>query len=224
MKDTIKENIKGIDICKYIDHTILKPTFTEEELKKILDETIHYQFASACIPPCSVSYAKEYVQNKSKICTVIGFPLGYQTTECKKYETKQALEQGADEIDVVINLHLVKSKKFDLLSKEIYELKEICKDNILKVIVETCYLTEKEKIELCKIVTNEGADFIKTSTGFGTGGATFDDIALMKQYIGKNVQMKASGGIRSLEEVNAYIEKGVTRIGTSSILAMLGEK
>lgn len=213
-----------MEVFKYIDHTILKPTFTKDELVKILDETVNYKFASACIPPCVVKFAKEYVQDKAKICTVIGFPLGYNSLEVKEFETKNAIENGADEIDMVVNIHFVKEKKFDLIEKEISSLKNICKDKILKVIVETCYLNQDEKVELCKIITKTGADFIKTSTGFGTGGATFEDIDLFRENIGKNVQMKASGGIKTLEEVNLYIEKGVTRIGTSSIIKMLESK
>ena len=194
------------DIFKTVDHTLLAQTATWEEIKEICDDAIKFQTASVCIPASYVKRAKDYVDGKMAICTVIGFPNGYSTTAVKEYETKDAILNGADEIDMVINLG------------EIALLKSACGDKILKVIIETCLLTEEEKIKMCEIVTEAGADFIKTSTGFSTSGATFDDIALFKKYVGENVKIKAAGGISSFDDAKKFIELGADRLGTSRLV------
>lgn len=208
-------------LMSYIDHTLLSPTATWNQIKVLCDEAITNSTASICIPPSFVKRAKEYVGDKIPVCTVVGFPLGYSTTNTKVEETKQGIADGADEIDMVINLGDVKSKEFDKITDEITRLKEVTGDLILKVIVETCYLTEEEKIKLCNCVTDGGADFIKTSTGFGSGGAKLEDIELFKRHIGPKVRMKASGGIKSREELEQFIKAGCQRIGTSSAIKML---
>lgn len=194
------------DIFKTVDHTLLAQTATWEEIKEICDDAIKYQTASVCIPASYVKRAKDYVDGKMAICTVIGFPNGYSTTAVKEYETKDAILNGADEIDMVINLGDVKDKHFDKIKGEIALLKSACGDKILKVIIETCLLTEA------------GADFIKTSTGFSTSGATFDDIALFKKYVGENVKIKAAGGISSFDDAKKFIELGADRLGTSRLV------
>lgn len=207
-------------IMSYVDHTVLKATSTWGDIEKLCTEAIDYKAATVCIPPSYVARVrKEY--KDLKIATVIGFPLGYQTKEVKLVETKQALEEGADDIDMVVNLGDVKNKDFDKITEEIKAIKEATGDKILKVIVETCYLTEEEKIALCKCVTQAGADYIKTSTGFGTGGATVEDIELFKKHIGEGVEMKASGGIRSKEDMETLIRLGCKRLGTSSAVEIL---
>ena len=206
------------EILKHVDHTLLLQGATWEEIRQICDDGIKYQTASVCIPPCYVKQASEYVQGKVAICTVIGFPNGYSTTAVKEYETKDAILNGADEIDMVINLGDVKDKHFDKIKGEIALLKSACGDKILKVIIETCLLTEEEKIKMCEIVTEAGADFIKTSTGFSTSGATFDDIALFKKYVGENVKIKAAGGISSFDDAKKFIELGADRLGTSRLV------
>ena len=206
------------DILSRVDHTLLSQTATWEEIRQILDDGIKYGCASACIPACYVKQAAEYVEGKLPICTVIGFPNGYSTTAVKEYETKDAILNGADEIDMVINLGDVKDKHFDKIKGEIALLKSACGDKILKVIIETCLLTEEEKIKMCEIVTEAGADFIKTSTGFSTSGATFDDIALFKKYVGENVKIKAAGGISSFDDAKKFIELGADRLGTSRLV------
>ena len=206
------------DIFKTVDHTLLAQTATWEEIKEICDDAIKYQTASVCIPASYVKRAKDYVDGKMAICTVIGFPNGYSTTAVKEYETKDAILNGADEIDMVINLGDVKDKHFDKIKGEIALLKSACGDKILKVIIETCLLTEEEKIKMCEIVTEAGADFIKTSTGFSTSGATFDDIALFKKYVGENVKIKAAGGISSFDDAKKFIELGADRLGTSRLV------
>ena len=210
----------GKELLSYVDHTLLRPTATWDDIKEICDAGVAYKTASVCIPPDFVASAHEAYPSLN-ICTVIGFPLGYETTEVKVAETKQALSEGASEIDMVINLGNVKQGDFDAVTDEIKALKAACGDKILKVIIETCYLTEEEKIEMCHAVTAAGADFIKTSTGFGTGGATLEDVCLMKEHIGPNVKIKAAGGIRSKEDMEQYIEAGCSRIGTSSAISML---
>ena len=206
------------EILKHVDHTLLLQGATWEEIRQICDDGIKYQTASVCIPPWYVKQASEYVQGKVAICTVIGFPNGYSTTAVKEYETKDAILNGADEIDMVINLGDVKDKHFDKIKGEIALLKSACGDKILKVIIETCLLTEEEKIKMCEIVTEAGADFIKTSTGFSTSGATFDDIALFKKYVGENVKIKAAGGISSFDDAKKFIELGADRLGTSRLV------
>ncbi|MGN0243652.1 MAG: deoxyribose-phosphate aldolase [Lachnospiraceae bacterium] len=206
------------EILKYVDHTVLKAFTTWEDIRKLCEEAIKYHTASVCIPPYYVEKVHETYAEQLNICTVIGFPLGYNTTAVKLAETKDALAHGASEIDMVINLCDVKNGDYDAVEREIRILKEAVGDNVLKVIIETCYLTEEEKIAMCKAVTNAGADYIKTSTGFGTGGAVLEDIKLFKKHIGPDVKMKAAGGIRTPEAMEAYIAEGCSRIGTSNAI------
>lgn len=208
------------NIFEKVDHTLLGITATWDDIKTICDDAMHYQTASVCIPPSYVKQAKEYMGDKMAVCTVIGFPNGYNTTATKIFETKDAIDNGADEIDMVINLGWVKDKRYDLIEQEIKSLKDVCKDKILKVIIETCVLTEEEKIMMCKVVTDAGADYIKTSTGFSSAGATFDDIALFAKNIGKDVKMKAAGGISSFDDAKKFIELGASRLGTSRIVKL----
>ncbi|WP_411169010.1 deoxyribose-phosphate aldolase [Clostridium sp. MB05] len=212
------------EILKTVDHTLLLQTSTWSEIKDICDDGIKYGVASVCIPPSFIKRAKEYVNDDLKICTVIGFPNGYNTTEVKVFETKDAIEKGADEIDMVINLGMVKDKNYDFITDEIKKIKEACGDKILKVIIETCLLTEDEKIELCNCVTKAGADFIKTSTGFSTGGATIEDIELFRKNVGKDVKIKAAGGVKSIEKAEEFIDKGASRLGTSSIIKIMNNE
>ena len=209
------------EVLKHVDHTLLTQTATWEEIKAICDDAVKYGTASACIPPSYVGQAKEYVGDKLAICTVIGFPNGYMTTATKEFETKDAIANGADEIDMVINVGALKDKKYDEILAEIKAVKAACKGKILKVIIETCLLTDEEKVAMCKIVTESGADFIKTSTGFSKGGATREDIALFAANIGENVKMKAAGGIRSLEDAEDYLALGCERLGTSAIVKII---
>ena len=206
------------DILRRCDHTLLKQTSTWEEIKAICDDGIKYETASVCIPPSFVKQAKEYVGDKLAICTVIGFPNGYQTTAVKEFETVDAIKNGADEIDMVINMGWVKEEKWNDLLEEIKCLKKACGDKILKVIIETCFLTDEEKIKMCEIVTDAGADYIKTSTGFGSAGATLEDIELFAKNIGENVKMKAAGGISGIEDAEKFISLGADRLGTSRIV------
>ena len=208
-------------ILRMVDHTLLTQTATWEEIKQICDDAIQFGTASVCIPASYVKRAKEYVGDRMAVCTVIGFPNGYSTTATKVFETKDAIANGADEIDMVINLGYVKDGRFDVLLDEIRQIKGACGSHILKVIVETCLLTEEEKIRLCQIVTESGADFIKTSTGFSSAGATFDDVALFRQYVGPQVRIKAAGGISSLEDAERFIELGATRLGPSRIIKLI---
>lgn len=207
---------------KYIlskcDHTLLSTTATWDDIKQILDDGIKYKTASACIPPCFIKKAKEYVEGKLAVCTVIGFPNGYQTTATKLFETKDALDNGADEIDTVINVCLVKEGKFDEILNELTEQKKLCGNKIFKVIIETCLLTDEEKIKMCEVVTKSGADYIKTSTGFSKGGATKEDVMLLRAHVGKNVKVKAAGGISSIEDAEEFIKCGADRLGTSKIV------
>lgn len=212
------------EILRHVDHTLLKPVATWEDIKKICDESIEYNTASICIPACYISRINKEYGDKVNICTVVGFPLGYSTTEAKIVETKKALEDGANEIDMVINITDVKNKDFDKVTEEIRALKEVVGDKILKVIIETCFLTEEEKIAMCKSVTEAGADYIKTSTGFGTGGATIEDIKLFKKYIGENVKIKAAGGVKTVEDLEMFINEGCERIGTSSAINLIKGK
>ena len=209
------------EILKHIDHTLLKPVATWEDIKVLCDEAIEYGTASVCVPACYISRIHETYGDKINICTVVGFPLGYSVTEAKVLETRKAIEDGANEIDMVINISDVKNGDFEKVTKEIAALKEACGDKILKVIIETCYLTEEEKIAMCKSVTEAGADYIKTSTGFGTAGATIEDIRLFKKYIGPNVKMKAAGGVKTVADLEMFINEGCDRIGTSSAVNML---
>ncbi|MBO4554606.1 MAG: deoxyribose-phosphate aldolase [Clostridia bacterium] len=209
------------DILAKCDHTLLAQTATWEEIKAICDDGMKYKTASVCIPPSFVKRAKEYVGDRLAICTVIGFPNGYNTTEVKLFETVDALKNGADEIDMVINIGELKARNYDFVENEIRVLKRACGDKILKVIIETCLLTDEEKVKMCELVTNAGADYIKTSTGFSKAGATFDDIALFAKHIGKNVKMKAAGGILSVEDAEHFIELGASRLGTSRIVKIV---
>lgn len=209
---TIKE------ILEKCDHTLLAQGATWTDIKAICDDGIRYNTASVCIPASHVKQAKEYVGDKLAICTVIGFPNGYSTTAVKIFECKDALANGADEIDTVINIGHLKAGMYDEILYELKELKKACGNKILKVIIETCLLTEAEKIKMCELVTESGADFIKTSTGFSTGGATLEDVALFAEHVGKGVQIKAAGGISSLADAEAFIKLGATRLGTSRIV------
>lgn len=209
------------EILKHIDHTLLKAVATWEDIKVLCDEAIEYGTASVCVPACYISRIHKTYGNKINICTVVGFPLGYSVTEAKVLETKKAIEDGANEIDMVINISDVKNGDLEKVTKEIAALKEACGDKILKVIIETCYLTEEEKISMCKAVTEAGADYIKTSTGFGTAGATIEDIRLFKKHIGANVKMKAAGGVKTIADLEMFINEGCDRIGTSSAVNML---
>ena len=209
------------DILSKVDHTLLNPKATWEELKNICDDGMKYCTASVCIPPSFVKRAKEYVGENLKICTVIGFPNGYNTTDVKIFETENALKNGADEIDMVINLGDLMDKKYDDILSEITKIKAVCGTKILKVIIETCLLNEEQKIKMCEIVTKSGADFIKTSTGFSTGGATFEDIELFAKYVGKNVKIKAAGGISSIADAEKFISLGADRLGTSRIVKIV---
>lgn len=211
------------EMLHYVDHTQLKAYCTWEDIQKLCEEAIECETASVCIPPCYIKRVHETYGEKINICTVVGFPLGYSVTAAKVAETRQALAEGANEIDMVINITDVKNGNMDAVEKEIAALKKEVGDKILKVIIETCYLTQEEKIALCRAVTNAGADFIKTSTGFGTGGATLEDIRLFKKHIGPKVKMKAAGGVKSVADLEAFIEEGCARIGTSSAVKMVKE-
>lgn len=199
-----------------IDHTMLKAFASWEDIEKLCEEAIRYQTASVCVPPSYIARIKDTYGTELKICTVIGFPLGYSTTAVKVFETEDAVKNGADEIDMVINIGDVKNGAFDLVEQEIRAVRESCSGKVLKVIIETCYLTEEEKIRMCGIVTAAGADYIKTSTGFGTAGATEEDILLMKENIGAGVKIKAAGGIRTGEALERFVELGCDRVGASA--------
>lgn len=209
------------EILSKVDHTLLLQPSTWEEIKVICDDAVTYGTASVCIPPCFVKQAKEYVGDKMAICTVIGFPNGNHTTACKEFETKDALANGADEIDMVINIGALRAKDYDYVLNEMKSVKAICGDKILKVIIETCLLTEEEKIKMCELVTLSGADFIKTSTGFSTSGATFADIELFAKHVGPNVKIKAAGGISSFDDAEKFISLGASRLGTSRLVKIM---
>ncbi len=206
------------EILSKCDHTLLSQTATWEDIKKICDDGIKYKTASVCIPPCFVCKAKEYVGEKLAICTVIGFPNGYNTTAVKVFETKDAIKNGADEIDMVINIGALRAGMDDYIINEIKEIKSACGDKLLKVIIEACLLTEDEKLRMCRNVTLAGADYIKTSTGFSTAGATRADVALMKANVGDGVRVKAAGGISDLKDAEAFINLGADRLGTSRVV------
>ncbi|WP_373079745.1 deoxyribose-phosphate aldolase [Fusobacterium varium] len=209
------------DILKIVDHTLLAQTSTWEQIKEILDDGMKYETASACIPPSFVKRAKEYVKGSLSICTVIGFPNGYNTTDVKVFETEEAVKNGADEIDMVINIGDLKDKKYDSILNEIKNIHKACNGKLLKVIIETCLLTDEEKIKMSEIVTESGAEYIKTSTGFSTSGATLKDVSLLKKHIGKNVKIKAAGGISSFEDAEKFIEAGADRLGTSRLVKIM---
>lgn len=208
------------EIFAKVDHTLLQQNATWEEIRQICEDAMAYQTASVCIPPSYVKQAKEYVGDKMAVCTVIGFPNGYNTTAVKEFETRDAIANGASEIDMVINIGWVKDKRYDLVEEEIRILKKACGNLVLKVIIETCLLTEEEKIKMCEIVTRAGADYIKTSTGFSSAGATFEDVALFAGHVGKDVKIKAAGGISSFADAKRFIELGAGRLGTSRIVKL----
>lgn len=209
-------DLKNILSC--VDHTLLKVDSKWEDIKQICDEGIKFEVASICIPPSFVKRAQEYVKGKVKICTVIGFPNGYNTTETKIFETSNAIENGADEIDMVVNIGDLKDKNYTIIEEEVKKIKQVCNDKILKVIIETALLNEEEKIKMSKLVTSAGADYIKTSTGFSVGGATREDVALLRKEVGNNIKVKAAGGISSLIDAKDFIKLGADRLGTSKIV------
>lgn len=214
------------EILKRVDHTLLKQTAVWADIEKLCDEAVEYQVASVCIPQCYVREAKEYFHSKNEempVCTVIGFPNGNMTAEAKCFEASNAVENGADEIDMVINIGYVKAGRYDLVLDEIKKVREVCNDKILKVIIETCLLTDEEKIQMCKVVNQSGADFIKTSTGFAGGGATFEDVQLMRKHSAQNVKVKAAGGISHIDDAELFIRFGADRLGTSRVVSMVKE-
>ncbi|MBQ7583306.1 MAG: deoxyribose-phosphate aldolase [Lachnospiraceae bacterium] len=212
------------DILAKCDHTLLKQESTWEDIKVILDDARRYHTASVCIPPCFIKRAKEYTGDEVKLCTVIGFPNGSHTTETKVFETKDAIANGADEVDMVINIGELKAGNDEYVLDEIRQLRKASEGKVLKVIIETCLLTDEEKVRMCDIVTKSGADYIKTSTGFSTGGATFEDIELFAEHVGPDVKIKASGGISSIADAERFIELGASRLGTSRIVKIVKEE
>lgn len=213
--------MEPLDMLHYVDHTQLKAFASWEDIRKLCDEAVQYQTASVCIPACYLKRVKETYGDRLKLCTVVGFPLGYSTTEGKLAETKQALQDGAHEIDMVINISDVKNGDYQAVEHEIMALKALVGDHVLKVIIEACYLTTKEKIAMCKAVTKAKADYIKTSTGYGTGGATIADVRLFKQHLGPDVKIKAAGGVKNLADMEAFLAEGASRIGTSSAVQIV---
>ena len=209
------------EIWQAVDHTLLTQTATWEEIRKVLDEGMENNAASACIPASYVQQAAEYVEGKLPICTVIGFPNGYSTTAVKVFEAKDAVANGDHAIDMVINIGWLKDKKYQELEEEIRQIHQACDGKVLKVIIEACLLTNEEKVEICRIVTNAGAEYIKTSTGFSVSGATFEDVELMKGHIGENVKVKAAGGISSLEDAEKFMQLGADRLGTSRMVKIM---
>lgn len=209
------------DILSRVDHTLLTQTATWDDIKVICDEAMTYGTASVCIPPCYVREAREYGEDKLKICTVIGFPNGYATMESKVFEAQDGLRNGADEIDMVISIGDVKAGRYDKILEEIREVKAACGSHILKVIIETCLLSDEEKIQMCQVVTDAGADYIKTSTGFGGAGATFEDVALFAEHVGPGVKIKAAGGIADLADAEKFVNLGADRLGTSRIVKII---
>jgi len=209
------------EILKKVDHTLLSQTATWEEIRQILDDGIKFEAASACIPAAYVKQAADYAAGRLPICTVIGFPNGYSTTAVKIFEAKDAIANGADEIDMVINIGYLKDRRYQEIEDEIRQIHEACGQKILKVIIETCLLTEEEKIKMCEIVTTAGAEYIKTSTGFSTAGATFADVELMRKHIGKDVKVKAAGGISSFDDAEEFMRLGADRLGTSRLVKIM---
>ncbi len=208
------------EILSKVDHTLLNQTATWDQIKEICDDAIKFEVASACIPPSFVKRAKNYVEDRLAICTVVGFPNGYSTTSTKVFETRVAISNGADEIDMVVNLGDLKDRSYDAILEELKAIKKACGDKVLKVIIETCLLTEQEKVKMCELITKAKVNYIKTSTGFSTEGATREDMMLFKKYIGKNVKIKAAGGINSLQDAQDFIELGADRLGTSKIVKL----
>ena len=209
------------EILSHVDHTLLLQSSTWAEIQQICDDAVKYGTASVCIPPCYVKKAADYLQGKMAVCTVIGFPNGNVTTASKEFEAKDAIANGASEIDMVINIGWLRDKRYDLVENEIRTLKSVCGDKILKVIIETCLLTDDEKIKMCELVTNAGADYIKTSTGFSKGGATFSDVELFAKHVGPKVKIKAAGGISSLDDAEKFLALGADRLGTSRIVKIV---
>ena len=209
------------EILKHVDHTLLLQPATWAEIQQICDDAVKYGTASVCIPPCYVKEAADYLQGKMAVCTVIGFPNGNVTTAVKEFEARDAIANGASEIDMVINIGWLRDKRYDLVENEIRTLKAACGDKILKVIIETCLLTDEEKVKMCGLVTNAGADYIKTSTGFSKGGATFADVELFAKHAGPNVKIKAAGGISSLDDAEKFLALGADRLGTSRIVKLV---
>ena len=214
----------NMEMMKYVDHTLLTQTAGWEDIRQILDDAMKYGAASACIPAAYVEQAAKYVEGKLPVCTVIGFPNGYSTRETKVFETKDAIEKGAAEIDMVINIGFLKDQRYTEVEEEIRAVKAACGDRILKVIIETCLLTDEEKIKMCEIVTNAGADYIKTSTGFSTAGATFADVELMRKHVGESVKVKAAGGITSFDDAEEFVRLGAERLGTSRLVKLLKQE
>ena len=219
-----EKNMNNEILFQYVDHTQLKPFVTWEDIQKLCEEAMQYKTASVCVPPCYIKRIADTYGEQLTICTVVGFPLGYSTTEAKLAEVKKALEDGASEIDMVVNISDVKNGDFQKIEEEIAALRKATGTKILKVIIETCYLSEEEKIAMCHAVTKAKADYIKTSTGFGTKGATLEDIILMKKHIGEGVKIKAAGGIRTKEDMENYVAAGCSRLGTSSAVDILVKK
>jgi len=213
--------MKTQEILSHVDHTLLKAFATWEDIQALCEEAIKYQTASVCVPSCYIKRIHDTYKDKINICTVVGFPLGYSATKAKLAEVRQALEDGVNEVDMVINITDVKNGNYDAVTEEIRALKQAVGDRILKVIIETCYLTRDEKIAMCRAVTEGKADYIKTSTGFGTGGASMEDVLLFKEHIGSQVKIKAAGGVKSVEDMEKFIEAGCDRIGTSSAIALI---
>ena len=214
----------NMEMLKYVDHTLLTQTAGWEDIRQILDDAMKYGAASACIPAAYVEQAPKYVEGKLPVCTVIGFPNGYSTRETKVFETKDAIEKGAAEIDMVINIGFLKDQRYTEVEEEIRAVIAACGDRILKVIIETCLLTDEEKIKMCEIVTNAGADYIKTSTGFSTAGATFADVELMRKHVGESVKVKAAGGITSFDDAEEFVRLGAERLGTSRLVKLLKQE
>lgn len=212
------------DILSKVDHTLLKQGSVWEDIKVICDDAIKYNTASVCIPPSFVKQAKEYVKDNMKVCTVIGFPNGYNTTLVKVFETEDAIKNGADEIDMVINIGDLKAQKYDVILDEINKIKEACNGKILKVIIETCLLTDEEKVKMCEIVSSSNADFIKTSTGFSTAGATIEDIKIFSSNMKNGKEIKAAGGISSFEDAEMFVNEGATRLGTSRLVKIIKQE
>ena len=212
------------EMVKHVDHTLLLQPSTWEEIRQICDDAVRYETASVCIPPSYVKQAATYMEGKIPVCTVIGFPNGYMTTKTKEFETKDAIADGAAEIDMVINIGWLKDKKYDQIEEEIRILKAACGDKILKVIIETCLLTEEEKIKMCEIVTNAGADYIKTSTGFSTAGAVFADVELFAKHVGPQVKIKAAGGISTMDDAEKFLSLGADRLGTSRMIKLVNQE
>lgn len=211
-------------ILSKVDHTLLKPESTWDQVKQICEDSLEYSTACVCIPASFVRQSSEFFGGRQKVCTVIGFPTGYSTKDTKVFETKDAIKNGADEIDMVINIGWLKDKKYNDILNEIKVIKKACGDKILKVIIETCLLTDDEKIKMCEIVTESGADYIKTSTGFSSSGATFDDIALFAKHVGENVKIKAAGGINDFDDAQKFIDLGAERLGTSRLIKLVKNK